>query len=145
VTAVRHTHLQCNIRILVGCRIVVNKANRCFSNIRKWMPLVFIEKKLRPHKICRRVARTTTKLTFFSFIRTNQALVRGMDFEYCLCARIAQNATSKNGVSLLGLLWREMSILLIRDIEDPYMNFCAGDVYFSQLNRCKTYYRVWGL
>jgi hypothetical protein len=84
-------------------------------------------------------------LTIFSFIRTNEALVRGTDCENCLCARIAQNATSKNGVSLLGLLRREMSILLIRDIDATYMNFRAGDVCFSQLNRCNTYYRVLGL
>jgi hypothetical protein len=40
-------------------------------------------------------------LTIFLFIRTSEALVRGTDCENCLCARIAQNATSKNGVSLL--------------------------------------------
>jgi hypothetical protein len=51
----------------------------------------------------------------------------------------------KNGVWLLGLLRREMSILLIRDIETTYMNVRAGDVCFSQLNRCKTYCRVLGL
>jgi hypothetical protein len=38
-----------------------------------------------------------------------------------------------------------MSILLIRDIEATYMNFRAGDVCFSQLNRCLPYYRVLGL
>jgi hypothetical protein len=103
------------------------------------------KQKLRPLEVCRRAARTTNFFDNFSFISTNEALVRGTDFENCLFALIAQSATSKNGVSLLGLLLREMSILLIRDIEATYMNFCAGDVCFSQLNRCKTYYKVLGL
>jgi hypothetical protein len=72
-------------------------------------------------------------------------MVRGTDRKNCLFARIAQNATWKNGVSLLGLLRREMSILLIRDMEAIYMNFRAGDVCFSQLDRCLPYYRFLGL
>jgi hypothetical protein len=61
--------------------------------------------------------------TICSFIRTDEAMVRGTDRKKFLCARIAQSWTSKNGVSLLGLLRREMSILLIRDISAIYMIF----------------------